>query len=703
MKKKFLFGTMATALLMVTACTSEVDVVSPSGEEALVDVSVDIPQLQMNSRAFSDGAKATTLQYAVYEVSGEETSKTLKMLNEVVTDNQFNMSKTIQLKLRKGQKYGLVFWADAGDNKSPYTVDFSETGATMSADYNSYGPTNLPFPTSYDTLDAFYCYTDFTVTGDMAIDAKLYRPFAQINIGTNDLEALQSLGNITRITSNLTAYDVYKSMDLVTGKVTGEAGVVGFMGNDIPNSTQEKFPVPNYDYVAMGYFLVGAEKSLIKVEFNLTAEGIDNGLPIDRRQVNNVPVQRNWKTNIYGQLFTDNANLNVEIVPGFDGTTEPGYEYTDLDLLADKGGELTLTGDIDIDHDITINNNGVLNLNGYEVKSSHGKKLVIRGEVMTKASEAIAVLTIKGNGTVALPIIVGEDGKLKIEGGTYTESITAPETAAGEEAAIEITGGTFTNFDPSDFVPDGSQVVEDGGSKLVIPEGITPVDANNFKTAIAQGGELLLIQDYYYTAGKDINLLKDMTLDLNGHELSTVGGTYGDAVVIGNGANVTIKNGTIKEADGATQDKMSAVVLIKTSYACNATLETVEIEGMRPIYLNNANPETTVTIKSGKYISTGGNGEAVYVQKGGKVIIEGGYFANPNNAQTPNSFLLNILDSTRAGKDPREFLEVKGGTFVNFDPSNNNAEGAGTNFVANGYKVVSSTEGADTIYVVIPN
>ena len=47
-------------------------------------------------------------------------------------------------------------------------------------------------------------------------------------------------------------------------------------------------------------------------------------------------------------------------------------------------------------------------------------------------------------------------------------------------------------------------------------------------------------------------------------------------------------------------------------------------------------------------------------------------------------------------------VTVKGGTFVNFDPSNCTAEGAGTNFVAPGYKVVSETQAnGDVWYTVI--
>ena len=38
----------------------------------------------------------------------------------------------------------------------------------------------------------------------------------------------------------------------------------------------------------------------------------------------------------------------------------------------------------------------------------------------------------------------------------------------------------------------------------------------------------------------------------------------------------------------------------------------------------------------------------------------------------------------------KESITVYGGTFVGFNPANNEAEGEGTNFVADGYKAVES-------------
>ena len=85
----------------------------------------------------------------------------------------------------------------------------------------------------------------------------------------------------------------------------------------------------------------------------------------------------------------------------------------------------------------------------------------------------------------------------------------------------------------------------------------------------------------------------------------------------------------------------------------------------------------------------------------GTLTITGGHFAvEPYSDPTYGyNFLLNCIDS--AYKDGTAKIIVKGGTFVNFNPSNNAAEGAGTNFVADGYKVVTETHGSDTWYKVV--
>ena len=108
---------------------------------------------------------------------------------------------------------------------------------------------------------------------------------------------------------------------------------------------------------------------------------------------------------------------------------------------------------------------------------------------------------------------------------------------------------------------------------------------------------------------------------------------------------------------------------------------------------------STVTITSGTF---NGNIHAVYVLEG-TAIIQGGFYSvqqkYPDSAKA-DEFVLNCYDANRANGTAK--IIVTGGTFVNFNPADCQAEGAGTNFVAEGYKVVTETHGTDTWYTVVP-
>ena len=99
--------------------------------------------------------------------------------------------------------------------------------------------------------------------------------------------------------------------------------------------------------------------------------------------------------------------------------------------------------------------------------------------------------------------------------------------------------------------------------------------------------------------------------------------------------------------------------------------------------------DADTTINAGKDggIDTGVNGGyGVNVRKGAAVTINDGYYYGGGTA-------VQVQKGT---------LIINGGTFVNFDPSNCTAEGAGTNFVADGYKVVSAPQtNGDVWYTVV--
>ncbi|MBS6476987.1 MAG: hypothetical protein KH405_04090 [Firmicutes bacterium] len=106
----------------------------------------------------------------------------------------------------------------------------------------------------------------------------------------------------------------------------------------------------------------------------------------------------------------------------------------------------------------------------------------------------------------------------------------------------------------------------------------------------------------------------------------------------------------------------------------------------------------TVTIKSGTFI---GNIHAVYVFEG-TATVEGGFYSvqqKYNVAGKENGFVLNCYDANRANGTAK--IIVKGGTFVNFNPADCWAEGAHTNFVADGYSVISEEQANGDIWYTV--
>ena len=105
-----------------------------------------------------------------------------------------------------------------------------------------------------------------------------------------------------------------------------------------------------------------------------------------------------------------------------------------------------------------------------------------------------------------------------------------------------------------------------------------------------------------------------------------------------------------------------------------------------------------VVIKNGTFV---GNVHAVYVYEG-TAIIEGGTYSvqqKYQDAAKADEFVLNCYDANRANGTAK--IIVKGGTFINFNPADCQAEGAHTNFVADDYKVTSEKKGNDIYYTVV--
>ena len=293
MLKKFFYGMMAATMLVATSCADD-PMVDPAGETSTVSFSISTPEIA--TRTFNDGKTATHLQYAVYNANGDI------LTDLTVVDATINISTTIDLQLTTGNTYSILFWA-AAPGTDYYTVDL--TNKKMTVDYSK-------AVSNDEARDAFFAYETFTVEGNMQKRIELRRPFAQLNIGTNDLLASKKAGY--EIAQSWVSVPVYSGMDLSTGAVLGSPEVREFALANIP--VGETFPVADYEYLAMNYLLVGgiAEPELVEVEFGYTNTANVKDAN-KKRKVGSVPLRRNYRTNLYGQLLTSNAKIEIEIMP----------------------------------------------------------------------------------------------------------------------------------------------------------------------------------------------------------------------------------------------------------------------------------------------------------------------------------------------------------------------------------------------------
>lgn len=190
----------------------------------------------------------------------------------------------------------------------------------------------------------------------------------------------------------------------------------------------------------------------------------------------------------------------------------------------------------------------------------------------------------------------------------------------------------------------------------------------SLKALFATGGEATLAVDLDLGETVSVAAGKEVTLDLNGKTISNTTDIWNTAandwsLLSVRGGSLTIKGaGTLqaKENDCFAVDVMDG---------------------------------GKVVIEDGTYV---GNVHAVYVFEG-SVEIKGGKYSiqQPSELPSPYGYVLNCYDANC--KNGTAKIMVSGGEFEKFNPADCAAEGAHTNFLADGYMSVEAEEGVWTV------
>lgn len=376
MKKYFYSMLAAATMLFVASCSQDDELTGSNSGEQTVSFTVQVPATTQ-TRAIADGVEvgkgnmANTLVYALYEKGKENETPLILGQKGEDSDGVF----VITVPMAKDLTYELMMLAYNADNCA-FDINYDADNLS-SVDLQAL-QLKSSLSANQEAYDAFVGSETVSVNEEAVTIIKLKRPFAQVNAATTDADLADAATLKAVVTSSqLVINGVPTQYNVFTGEATGlqnltytDAAIL-YQTNTTSN---EKITVDgtSYNYLTMAYVLAGetatSDKSTHNATFTFNRE---DGTTVSTVEISNLPIQRNYRTNVVGGLLTktegyrvviDEAFEDDHIVSYWDGQTvkEPtvvdgAYIITSAPEFAWLSGK-TLANDVVFAADIDMNN-----------------------------------------------------------------------------------------------------------------------------------------------------------------------------------------------------------------------------------------------------------------------------------------------------------------------------------------------------------
>lgn len=296
MRKIFSVCAALAMCLAFTCCQKDNGTV-----ECVTSFTLQLPADE-STRAVSEGDNINIVHYEIWD---SDFKKILASGSKQITGGVL----TTNFSLVKDQIYNFIFWAQDSDVEA-YSW---ENLKNIKVDYTKFTANNK------DCYDAFYAPANVLADGKNKT-IYLYRPFAQLNFGASTMTT--DVGAFAIESNNITVENVSTVFNTVEGKAdpnalskfTFSAPNGGLVQTNDQDGKELLVKGENYFWVSMNYFLVPGEKEAnvtVNAEFNTTGGKVQH-------TIGSVPVQRNFKTNIVGDIFTSTSSFTIEVKPAFD-------------------------------------------------------------------------------------------------------------------------------------------------------------------------------------------------------------------------------------------------------------------------------------------------------------------------------------------------------------------------------------------------
>lgn len=417
----FLAG--AAALLLASCQRDELQGGSISGEERVVTVTAVMPSGPVEVKSNDNPGDGTLANRCLMQVYVVDNPQAPIAYGEPQTAAVSNLSATFETRLMSGHAYRLVFWADCATALAAEDGEFTDK-YYYTEQFPKVSLITTEFHGNQDELDAFFGEASVTAddlaAGPVSVSADLTRPFGQLNIYSTDYADIP-VETMKPAAVKIAFTNVYTSIDLMTGELSDPAADLTYSAAVAPHDAAT-------GHLTFDYLLATDVEDAITeftMNFYTTADG--NTPAADPYTFSSIPVRRNYITNVRGNLLTDRTEIEVDIVPGFDGEYNeiiPETEVTDAQTLLtvlEEGGYARLTGDVEITGRSAV-------ADGKEVVMDlDGHSLTLRGTMSTSGTSSLTLMngTVKSSesyGAVNFLVSASAGGSVALENVTMTSA-----------------------------------------------------------------------------------------------------------------------------------------------------------------------------------------------------------------------------------------------------------------------------------------
>ena len=647
MNKSLKLLAAATLIALTTAaCQKEKLFDSQTAGEETVTFTVKTDAAATKASADGDGS-GTGLNrclVAVYMKTGNS-AEPYKLYDTPSTTKQDNEHYSFTVNLIRKQTYQIVVWADKGE--TVYNVNKGLTLVTRKTG---------DVACNSDAYDAFYASTEFVqgTTTSTAITAK--RPFAQLNLITKDLNENFQPGAVS------VTYSSPQSFNPFDGTVSADMTEVTYRA-DSPYYNTATVTTATQHTLVMNYLFAAEGDQTILPSVKMTAK-----LTVDAEiEVANVPVRRNYRTNIIGNLLTEQTDYTITVDPGWSGETD--VEWVSVATVADANAALqngktnVAIGSVETDGsviEIPQTNASI----GITLPSNNAKAVTIKYKTSSESGQTPNLNVAAENNTGDL-VINAPQSHVTLNGAAYNNvtASTSNTTLVVEE------GVTIENL----TVNQGAVEIYGTVNSIALAEGCTIKvwavgDKDTFNTALAKGAETIQLKNDICAWDSVCLISRDLAVDGKGYTIT--------------GSATRLFRITTAE----TVVKFNDINLVNTSTS----------EDARCISFDNTSSKSSLYVENCSL--TDPEGKAIFATPASNLLIdikdsEISAWAAINI--TANNSTINVTNSVLKGRNPKQVVSpaVTYGTIV-FD-GNNNLGGYASNNCLNIYN--------STIYAIEPN